>query len=97
MDNTNKGLPSFGTKYQARKSELVELIRTDNINSIEVEAEQVIVSGKPFDIMCYFCLDKISGSMHMLVENAMADGRHDEVKRYYLHDCCYHSAKQDSD
>jgi hypothetical protein len=97
MDNLNKGLPSYGTKYEARKAELVQLIKDDSISSIEIEAEQVIISGRPADIMCYFCLDRISGEMHLLEEKILAGGKHELTRRYYVHDSCYHQAKDGSD
>jgi hypothetical protein len=91
------GSPSVGTKYQQRKAELIELIREDMIGSIELEAEQVAISGRPFDIACYFCRGRISGSMHLLVENTLVAGKHELVRRYYIHDSCYHAARQDAE
>jgi hypothetical protein len=99
VDATNDftGLPSFGTKYQARKAELVELAKQGLVSDIAVEAEQVIIMGKPINIVCYFCLDKISGPMHLLEDISDAAGKHTQINRYYVHDACYHQARDNPD
>ncbi len=77
----------IGSRYQEKKTELRERIRTNDIKQIEVEAGDL-----PSDFGCYFCGAHIDGIVHILVDGDHI-GDYESEGLFFMDDICYRRAR----
>lgn len=99
MEEELRGLPSFGSKYNARRAELRERIRNNAISCLETTVEEEAFRSGKQGFTCYFCGQRISGMMRILEDIKYVKKVEGTIyssipvaSTYYIHDSCYHDA-----
>lgn len=90
----SEGLPSFGKKYDAKKAELRELIRTGRISVLETFVGEESHDRGIRQFACYFCGNKIVDHLYALEVVKYVKGDKESRATYYIDGCCYHDARR---